>query len=119
MRRSPASGAAAALLLALAAAPAAAQQQNTQGQGTEGPAGGSPEVQSVVPEVGDGRGGMNNQVPETTERQAPTGGERPAPIPQQATDLDVACGGRAANQAMARCRTPIAVSAFSSAQISA
>jgi formate dehydrogenase subunit gamma len=66
------------------AAPAVAQQQNTQGQGTEGPAGGAPEVQSVVPEVGDGRGGMNNQVPETTERQAPTGGERPAPIPEAA-----------------------------------
>jgi formate dehydrogenase subunit gamma len=71
-------------LALMAVPPATAQQQNTQGQGTEGPAGGAPEVQSVVPEVGDGRGGMNNQVPETTERQAPTGGERPAPIPQAA-----------------------------------
>ena len=63
------------LALALASAPAAAQQGSNPG-----PAGGAPEVQSVVPEVGDGRGGMNNQVPETTERQAPTGGDRPAPI---------------------------------------
>jgi formate dehydrogenase subunit gamma len=81
MSRSLALRAGGALLaLALVAAPAAAQQQNTQGQGTEGPAGGAPEVQSVVPEVGDGRGGMNNQVPETTEKQAPTGGDRPEPM---------------------------------------
>ena len=71
---------AALLALALGAATAAAQQQNTRGQGADGPAGGAPEVQSTVPEVGSGRGGMNNQVPETTERQAPTGGDRPAPI---------------------------------------
>jgi len=71
-----------ALLLAL---PAAAQQG-----GQQGPAAGDAAVQSVVPEVGDGRGGMNNQVPESTERQAPTGGERPAPIPQQATPTPTA-----------------------------
>jgi len=94
MMRLPARRAGAAFLaLALLAAPAAAQQQgqqSTQGQGTEGPAGGAPEVQSVVPEVGDGRGGMNNQVPESTEKQAPTGGETPAPIPQQAAPTPVA-----------------------------
>ncbi len=107
MRPSFALRAGAALFaLALAAAPAVAQQQqeqppqlpqsplqqgqNTQGQGTEGPAGGAPSVQSVVPEVGSGRGGMNNQVPESTEKQAPTGGERPAPIPQQAAPTPVA-----------------------------
>lgn len=73
------------LLLASAAPPAAAQQQDQQG-----PAGGDASVQSVLPEVGDGRGGMNNQVPETTERQAPTGGERPAPIPEQATPTPTA-----------------------------
>jgi formate dehydrogenase subunit gamma len=98
MRPSFATRAGAALVaLALAAAPAVAQQQqeqlpqspqqqeqNTQGQGTDGPAGGAPAVQSVVPEVGSGRGGMNNQVPESTEKQAPTGGERPAPIPEAA-----------------------------------
>ena len=65
----------------LLASPAAAQQAQ---QDQQGPAGGAPEVQSVVPEVGDGRGGMNNQGPETTERQAPTGGERPVPIPEVA-----------------------------------
>ena len=105
MRRLLASRAGAALLaLALAAAPAVAQPQqeqlpqsplqqqgqSTQGQGTDGPAGGAPSVQSVVPEVGSGRGGMNNQVPESTEKQAPTGGERPAPIPQQAAPTPVA-----------------------------
>jgi formate dehydrogenase subunit gamma len=66
------------------------QNPNTQGQGTDGPAGGAPSVQSVVPEVGSGRGGMNNQVPESTERQAPTGGERPAPIPEQAAPTPTA-----------------------------
>ena len=93
MRRAPLAlrAGAAFLALALAAAvPAAAQQQNTQGQGTDGPAGGAPEVQSVVPEVGDGRGGMNQQVPESTEKQAPTGGARPAPIPQQAAPTPTA-----------------------------
>ena len=108
MRRSSAIQAGAALLaLALAAAPAVAQQQqeqtpqmpqsplerqgqSTQGQGGDGPAGGAPSVQSVVPEVGSGRGGMNNQVPESTEKQAPTGGERPAPIPEQAAPTPVA-----------------------------
>jgi formate dehydrogenase subunit gamma len=68
-----------ALALAVGAGPALSQQGPQQA-----PAGGDPAVQSVVPEVGSGRGGMNNQVPETTERQAPTGGERPAPIPEQA-----------------------------------
>lgn len=81
---------AAFLALALAAVPAAAQQQQQQ-QSTQGePPGGAPEVQSVVPEVGEGRGGMNQQVPESTEKQAPTGGERPAPIPQQATPTPTA-----------------------------
>jgi formate dehydrogenase subunit gamma len=71
--------------LALSAVPAAAQQGPAQA-----PAGGDPAVQSVVPEVGSGRGGMNNQVPETTERQAPTGGERPAPVPERAAPTPTA-----------------------------
>lgn len=76
-----------AVAFALAAFPVAAQQQqSTQGE----PPGGAPEVQSVVPEVGEGRGGMNNQVPESTEKQAPTGGATPAPIPQQATPTPTA-----------------------------
>lgn len=69
-----------ALAAALAASPPAIAQQGPPGA----PAGGAPAVQSVVPEVGSGRGGMNNQVPESTEPQAPTGGERPAPMPQAA-----------------------------------
>jgi formate dehydrogenase subunit gamma len=74
-----------ALALALAAAPAVAQQGQQQA-----PAGGEPAVQSVVPEVGSGRGGMNNQVPESTDKQAPTGGERPAPLPERAAPTPVA-----------------------------
>lgn len=72
----------AALLLGLAAAtgPAAAQQGTQQG-----PSGGDAAVQSVVPEVGSGRGGTGaGQVPDSTEKQAPTGGDRPAPMPEVA-----------------------------------
>lgn len=78
-------------LLALALCFPLAAQQNTQGQGTDGPPGGAAEVQSVVPEVGDGRGGVGGgQVPESTEQQAPTGGDRPEPIPEKATATPVA-----------------------------
>jgi formate dehydrogenase subunit gamma len=72
------------LFLALALAVAAGAPSMAQPGPQGAPAGGDPAVQSVVPEVGSGRGGANNQVPETTERQAPTGGDRPAPIPEQA-----------------------------------
>ena len=69
--------AAVALLLALAAAAPAGAQQGTQ----QGPSGGDAAVQSVVPEVGSGRGGTGaGQVPDSTEKQAPTGGDRPAPM---------------------------------------
>ncbi len=68
----------AALLLA---SPLAAQTRLPDGSpGTSGtlPAG-APEVQAPVPEVGDGRGsGPNTQMPETTERAAPTGTPAPA-----------------------------------------
>ena len=55
-------------LLALALCFPLAAQQNTQGQGTDGPPGGAAEVQSVVPEVGDGRGGVGG--PSAADRLA-------------------------------------------------
>ncbi|MBL6456727.1 formate dehydrogenase subunit gamma [Belnapia sp. T6] len=70
----------AALALALLAGPVAAQQ-----------AGGAPEVQAPVPEVGAGRGGVGaGQVPATTEPQRPTGqpaAPQPAVAPRPAAPI--------------------------------
>ena len=75
---------AAAVLALLLAMPAAAQQ------GQQAPPAGDPAVQSVVPEVGGGRGGVGaGQVPESTD-QPPTGGERPAPLPERAAPTPTA-----------------------------
>lgn len=58
----------AVLALTLIAGVASAQQSNPA------PAGGAPEVQAPVPEVGEGRGGVGGgQVPNSTEPMQPTG----------------------------------------------
>jgi formate dehydrogenase subunit gamma len=64
-----------ALLLAAGLLSPALAQQTQQAPGLPG---GDPAVQSMTPEVGAGRGGPNNNVPETSEPQQPTGGPAPA-----------------------------------------
>ncbi|MDN3566122.1 formate dehydrogenase subunit gamma [Paeniroseomonas aquatica] len=70
----------AALALSLVAGGVAAQNSNQNSN--VAPAGGAPEVQAPVPEVGSGRGGVGGgQVPNSTEPQQPTG----TPTAPQAT----------------------------------
>lgn len=80
-----------------------------QAQQAPGLPAGDPSVQSAAPEIGAGRGAPNEPVPQTSEPQAPSGGERPsapvatapqAPAPAPRIDAPIPFTGRGGSPAL-------------------